>query len=154
MFDFGRLPNTNRYNIKQALVQINRNVFFKSFFSNDSCFINLKVFVQFFLGRRMKLDPQNFSVSAKHKYLYPNVRYYLSEYSYYIHISKLDWVTPLVAEPRRWNSTTRQNPPICNQPVYIAVTLKLIVIFFVSALNLKRFRNNSLSIKIEEEKTQ
>ena len=40
-----------------------------------------------------------------------------------IHVNqkRLDGVAPLVADPPRWNSTTRPNPSICNIPLYIAV---------------------------------
>ena len=39
---------------------------------------------------------------------------------------KLDGVAPLEADPPHAISTTRQNPPICNLPLYIAKTSELI----------------------------
>ena len=36
---------------------------------------------------------------------------------------KLDRLAPLVEDPPRWNFTTKQNPPICNSPLYIVVTI-------------------------------
>ena len=35
---------------------------------------------------------------------------------------ELNKVAPLVTDPPRANSPTRQNPPICNPPLYIATT--------------------------------
>ena len=35
---------------------------------------------------------------------------------------ELNRVAPLVTDPPRANSPTRQNPPICNPPLYIATT--------------------------------
>ena len=36
--------------------------------------------------------------------------------------AKLDGVAPLAADPPRWNFTFRQNLPIWDLPLYIAVT--------------------------------
>ena len=35
--------------------------------------------------------------------------------------NKLDGVALLIIDPTRANSTIRQNPPICNIPLYIAL---------------------------------
>ena len=35
---------------------------------------------------------------------------------------ELNRAAPLVTDPPRANSPTRQNPPICNPPLYIATT--------------------------------
>ena len=37
---------------------------------------------------------------------------------------KLDGDAPLVKDPPRANSTSRQNPPICNPALYIASTFE------------------------------
>ena len=43
-------------------------------------------------------------------------------------LEELDGVAPLVAkDPARSNSTTRKNPPICNTPLYVALTFKQIM---------------------------
>ena len=42
---------------------------------------------------------------------------------------KLDGVAMLVTDPPRGYSTTRQNPHICNHPLYIAFTFKLFMRF-------------------------
>ena len=39
-------------------------------------------------------------------------------------MAELDGVAMLIADPPRWNSTTRQNHPIWNQPLYIAVAIE------------------------------
>ena len=44
-------------------------------------------------------------------------------------IKKLDRVAQLVTDPHGANSTTRQKPPVCNAPLYIAETSKTIIIF-------------------------
>ena len=43
---------------------------------------------------------------------------------------KLDDVSPFESDPTLWNSTTRQNPPFRDLPLYIAVTFEPIQIFF------------------------
>ena len=40
-----------------------------------------------------------------------------------LYLNQLDGVASMVAYHLRWNSTTRKNPPVCNPPLYIAVTL-------------------------------
>ena len=42
---------------------------------------------------------------------------------------KLDWVSLLVADPPRWNSTSSQKSTIFDVPLYIAVTFKPITQF-------------------------
>ena len=42
-------------------------------------------------------------------------------------LAKLDRIAPLVADPTRWNFTTRQHPPICNPSIYAAVIFQPIL---------------------------
>ena len=44
-----------------------------------------------------------------------------------IDLYKLDGVAPLMTDPPTGNSITWQNPPICNQPLYVYVTVELII---------------------------
>ena len=46
---------------------------------------------------------------------------------FFFYIGKLDEVALLLADPLQRNSTTRQNQPLCNLPLYIAVTSEVII---------------------------
>ena len=57
-------------------------------------------------------------------------------------VDKLKGVAPLLTDPPRWSSTDRQNPPICNPPLYIAIPFEPIIQFCNFLGNPNKMWNN------------